>query len=99
MYQSQATSGSANIKLIVAASALLAITWFTRCEHLTDSLWIDELHTAWSLDGDFSEIADRAASGNQPPLYFWINRLITEDDTVEPAVSYTHLTLPTNREV
>ena len=84
MYQSQATSGSANIKLIVAASALLAITWFTRCEHLTDSLWIDELHTAWSLDGDFSEIADRAASGNQPPLYFWINGLITEDGAVEP---------------
>ena len=58
MHQSQVTSGSANIKLIVAASALLVITWFTRCEHLTDSLWIDELHTAWSIDGEFSEIAD-----------------------------------------
>ena len=84
MHQSQVTSGSANIKLIVAASALLVITWFTRCEHLTDSLWIDELHTAWSIDGEFSEIADRAASGNQPPLYFWMNRLITKNGAVDP---------------
>ncbi|MFL2870613.1 MAG: hypothetical protein ACJZ8O_07660 [Pirellulaceae bacterium] len=84
MPQSPSSSNSANIRLIVAASVLLAITWFSRCEHLTDSLWIDELHTAWSLDGEFSEIADRAASGNQPPLYFWINRLITSDGAADP---------------
>ena len=37
-----------------------------------DPLWIDELHTAWVVEGTLGEVADRAAAGNQSPLYFWI---------------------------
>lgn len=35
------------------------------------SLWLDELHTAWTISGDWQQIGPRAAQGNSPPLYFW----------------------------
>lgn len=35
-------------------------------------LWIDELHTSWVVAGTLSEVAPRAAAGNQPPAFFWI---------------------------
>lgn len=36
-----------------------------------ESLWLDELHTSWTVAGSLWEVAERAAIGNQPPLYFW----------------------------
>ncbi|MDZ4849008.1 MAG: hypothetical protein SGI77_06920 [Pirellulaceae bacterium] len=38
---------------------------------IRESLWIDELHSAWTISGEWSEIEPRAASGNQSPLYFY----------------------------
>lgn len=35
------------------------------------SLWVDELHTAWTVSGGLDEVAARAWIGNQSPLYFW----------------------------
>lgn len=43
-----------------------------------ESLWVDELHTSWTISGEFSEIASRAQAGNQSPLYFWALKLWTE---------------------
>lgn len=40
---------------------------------LAESLWLDELHTSWSISGSWQEIASRSAAGNQTPLYFWIS--------------------------
>ncbi len=37
----------------------------------TESLWVDELHSSWTISGSWSEIAERARWGNQSPLYFW----------------------------
>lgn len=37
-----------------------------------ESLWLDELHTSWAVSGSLSEVAERAAIGNQSPLYFWL---------------------------
>ena len=37
-----------------------------------DWLWLDELHTAWVTSGSFSDVATRAAQGNQSPLFFWL---------------------------
>ena len=34
------------------------------------SLWIDELHTAWTITGTAAEVVPRATIGNQSPLYF-----------------------------
>ncbi|TWT31697.1 glycosyltransferase family 39 protein [Blastopirellula retiformator] len=45
---------------------------------LRESLWLDELHTAWVIDGDVSEIPRRAIEGNNGPLFFWLERLVVE---------------------
>jgi hypothetical protein len=37
-----------------------------------ESFWLDELHTSWTVSGSLSEVAERAALGNQSPLYFWL---------------------------
>jgi mannosyltransferase len=39
-----------------------------------ESLWVDELHTAWAVAGGVDELAARAKAGNQPPLYFYLVR-------------------------
>lgn len=41
----------------------------------TESLWVDELHTSWSIAGEWSEVASRASLGNQSPWYFYLVRL------------------------
>lgn len=51
---------------ITLAGATLRL-WQTR-----ESLWLDELHTAWCATGRLGEVASRAAIGNQAPLYFWL---------------------------
>jgi uncharacterized membrane protein len=39
-----------------------------------ESLWLDELHTAWVISADWDEIAARAKAGNQPPLFLYLER-------------------------
>lgn len=48
-----------------------------RVPQMRESLWLDELHTAWVVDGDLREIPARAAIGNQSPLYFLLPWLTT----------------------
>lgn len=36
-----------------------------------ESLWVDELHTSWVVTAHWSELADRAAAGNQSRWYFY----------------------------
>lgn len=53
---------------------LLAITLFgaaARWLPVSDVLWLDELHTSWVVSGKLSEVAPRAAMGNQSPVYFY----------------------------
>jgi mannosyltransferase len=53
---------------------LLAITLFgaaARWLPVRDVLWLDELHTSWVVSGKLSEVAPRAAMGNQSPVYFY----------------------------
>jgi len=38
---------------------------------IRESLWVDELHSAWTISGDWNEVTSRAALGNQSPLYFY----------------------------
>jgi hypothetical protein len=37
-----------------------------------ESLWLDELHTAWCALASLDEVGARAADGNQGPLFFWL---------------------------
>ena len=34
-----------------------------RARHASEPLWVDELHTAWVVEGSLSEVAARAAAG------------------------------------
>ena len=52
------------LALIVLAGAGL------RLSIMTESLWIDELHTAWTVNGTLPEVFSRGAMGNQGPVYF-----------------------------
>ena len=48
-----------------------------RCVSIHESLWLDELHTAWTLSGDGSELTDRALLGNNSSLYFALVSVFT----------------------
>lgn len=54
---------------MVLAVAILAMV--LRLPAGGESFWVDELHTAWVVDGPLSEVHWRAAAGNQTPWYFW----------------------------
>lgn len=41
-------------------------------------LWLDELHTSWCVADGLGEVYQRALSGNQTPLYFWMSWLSVE---------------------
>ena len=43
-----------------------------RLQNATESLWLDELHTAWVISGNMSEVLPRALIGNQSPFFFWL---------------------------
>lgn len=50
-----------------------------------DLLWLDELHTSWVVRGGIIEVAQRAADGNQTPLYFlltWVSVQLFGDSEV-----------------
>ncbi|MGV3485856.1 MAG: hypothetical protein ACO1RT_15670, partial [Planctomycetaceae bacterium] len=56
--------GLAGVVFVVAAAVRLPSCY--------ESLWLDELHSAWAVWGSFAEVASRAAAGNQTPPYFWM---------------------------
>ena len=51
--------------------AILCAGGVIRGWQTTESLWLDELHTGWTVAGTWSDVSDRAAVGNQTPCYFW----------------------------
>ena len=63
--------------LIVLAVAVVG-GWVRWLIASSEFLWLDELHTSWSVAGGFGEVYQRALSGNQTPLYFWMSWLIAE---------------------
>jgi mannosyltransferase len=54
------------ISLFVFVVAILV-----RAPSCYESLWIDELHSAWCIWGSFGEVSTRATAGHQMPTYFW----------------------------
>lgn len=47
---------------------------FLRLAQASESLWLDELHTAWAAMGPASEVGIRARIGNQSPLHAYMVR-------------------------
>jgi hypothetical protein len=52
--------------LVVFITAVLV--GFPSCD---ESLWLDELHTTWTIAGTIGDVLERARLGNQQPGYFW----------------------------
>src|SRR5262245_33161677 len=61
---------------LAAAIGICILAATLRTSALRESLWLDELHTAWCALGPLGEAAERAAIGNQSPLYFWFQWLL-----------------------
>jgi mannosyltransferase len=55
----------------VIAVIVVAFAIWVRLPYCTESFWVDELHSAWSVWGSFGEVASRAVMGNQTPVYYW----------------------------
>lgn len=63
----------ASVLLLTAVTvAALAV----RLRRSRESLWLDELHTAWVATGAWTDVASRSVQGNQSPLFFWIEWLL-----------------------
>lgn len=44
-----------------------------RLPQVGDSLWLDELHTSWTILGGLTDISHRSLMGNHTPWYFYAN--------------------------
>lgn len=51
---------------------ILAFGVALRFWQINESLWLDELHTAWVVSGSLGEIVERSQIGNQSPVYFYL---------------------------
>jgi mannosyltransferase len=63
---------------LVLLGLLVTIGGLLRVWQAGESLWIDELHTAWCAGGSLAEVAPRAAIGNQSPVFFWLEWLVLQ---------------------
>ena len=57
---------------------ITAIGIFLRARTLGESLWLDELHTAWTAMVGDAELVSRAHLGNNGSLYFYCVRIVTQ---------------------
>jgi len=57
---------------------LLLVGLLLRLKFAQQPLWIDELHTAWVVQSDWSEVSWRAAIGNQSPFFFYLVKGVVE---------------------
>ncbi|NND99118.1 MAG: hypothetical protein HKN47_17515 [Pirellulaceae bacterium] len=70
---------------VIAAGIVFVLAILIRLPSCYQSFWVDELHTAWAVWADLSEVSKRATLGNQTPLYFqvmWIWKSIVGDSEV-----------------
>ena len=75
------STSSFHLMMLAAITALAALL---RLWQINESLWVDELHTSWCVQDGLSQVVERAAAGNQSPLYFYlaggITRLLGESE-------------------
>ena len=62
----------------VVLAVLVLVGAALRVWQARESLWLDELHTAWCALGSLAEVAPRAMIGNQSPLFFWFEWLLVQ---------------------
>lgn len=69
--------------LILLTGVLLAI-WLRVHVANSDPLWLDELHSVWTINRPFNEVAEAATMGNQAPFYFWSLSFLTSPESTLP---------------
>jgi len=57
---------------ILLGLGIVLLSLVLRLPSLDESLWVDELHTAWVVSDSIQDVPYRAAMGNQASLYFLI---------------------------
>ena len=81
---------------IFAGLLLLAGIFCSACFRLhvanSDPLWLDELHSVWTINHPPDQIGKAAAIGNQAPLYFWLLHFSHPGDHLAP-VSFRWLSI------
>ena len=80
--QSAQPSSSSLRRKILALSLAIGLLIFVviigimlRAKHANEPLWLDEMHTLWSVDGSWVKVSWRAMVGNQSPVYFWLVKI------------------------
>ncbi|WP_372724023.1 hypothetical protein [Novipirellula sp.] len=59
--------------LWVIAAVIFVIACGLRLPASEESFWVDELHTAWTVNDSFAAVTTRSAFGHQQPFYFqWL---------------------------
>jgi mannosyltransferase len=56
---------------IITAIIVFVIAISLRLPSCYESFWIDELHSAWVVWNDFTDVGPRSTMGHQSPFYFW----------------------------
>ncbi len=64
--------------VIVLVVLVTALAPAMRIHHAGDSLWLDELHTAWTVEDGVDKVATRAAQGNQGSVYFYLTWVVVQ---------------------
>lgn len=68
--------------LLVAALIVFIVAVSARLSSCYESLWVDELHSAWCVWDSLGDVAPRASIGHQSPFYFyglWFWRCLVGD--------------------
>ena len=63
-------SSLASIRWLPLVLIFAAGVWLRIDIASQELLWLDELHTGWSVTGGFAQMLSRSAQGNQAPLFF-----------------------------
>lgn len=56
---------------LIAACLVSILAIAIRIPSCWQSFWVDELHTTWCIWDSLGDVSQRAAIGNQSPVYFW----------------------------
>lgn len=59
-----------NVVALTLLGIVTLVGLLLRIAQVDESLWLDELHTAWTISGGLADIPHRAAMGNYSPVYF-----------------------------
>jgi len=62
--------------VVVGLLLIMLLAAMLRAQHVGEPLWLDELHTAWVVEDGISDVAGRAAAGNQGPVFYYAQWLV-----------------------